>query len=248
MQNKPRIALCLSGEPRSSMACFPYIYETFLKDNKFYNIDVYIHTWKGFRALDLYNPKEYVIEPIEVESYVTNLVKDLNLSFPPSVQTMVSASNNFTSRINPFINTLLMLSSMSKCYNLIKEPYDIYIRCRPDIFFHKPLDLRYIILDILHKQEYDIYIPYKSFNKNDINILTDQIAIGNFKSMDIYFNLLNNLNSILQKRPIWGIEKHIKPYLIENNISIRSYPGNFDLVRQSKIITNNSNFNNFLDE
>jgi hypothetical protein len=27
---KIKIALCLSGEPRSSMFCFPYIYESFI--------------------------------------------------------------------------------------------------------------------------------------------------------------------------------------------------------------------------
>lgn len=246
--NKIKIALCLSGEPRSSMASFPYIYEAFLKNSKDYNIDTYIHSWKGFRALDLYKPKKFNIEPIHPDKYFQNLIESLGIEWPKELYSLLKFEDRFTPKNNSITNSFLMLSSMLKSYKLIDKPYDLYIRCRPDIFFSNPFDIRYLIMDILIKKEYDIYIPYKSFNNHNIDILTDQIAIGNFKSMHVYFNLLNNLNSILQKRPIWGIEKHIKPYLIENNISIRSYPGNFGLVRQSTILTNDPNFNNFLDE
>ena len=44
MTGKPKIALCLSGEPRSSMFCFPYIYESFLDLGFEYEVDVYIHS------------------------------------------------------------------------------------------------------------------------------------------------------------------------------------------------------------
>ena len=40
---KTKIALCLSGEPRSSMFCFPYIYESFIDLGDKYEIDIYIH-------------------------------------------------------------------------------------------------------------------------------------------------------------------------------------------------------------
>jgi hypothetical protein len=64
MTGKPlKIALCLSGEPRSSMFCFPYIYESFINLGPQYEVDVYIHSWKNFRALPLYNPKSIKIEP-----------------------------------------------------------------------------------------------------------------------------------------------------------------------------------------
>ena len=79
---KIRVALCLSGEPRSSMASFPYIYEAFLKDNDTYDIDVYSHSWKGFRALDLYKPKNSQIESINEPIFINNIINNLN-SLPP---------------------------------------------------------------------------------------------------------------------------------------------------------------------
>jgi hypothetical protein len=40
---KPKIALCLSGEPRNDIATFPYIYNSFLTFSQ-YEVDVYIHS------------------------------------------------------------------------------------------------------------------------------------------------------------------------------------------------------------
>ena len=64
MNKKIKIALCISGEPRSTMASFPYIYETFLLDNPIYQTDVYLHSLKGFRALPLYKPKNAADGPV----------------------------------------------------------------------------------------------------------------------------------------------------------------------------------------
>ena len=51
-----KIALCLSGKPRSSMFCYPYIYDAFM--NNEHQVDVFIHSWNECRALDLYRPKK----------------------------------------------------------------------------------------------------------------------------------------------------------------------------------------------
>ncbi len=72
-----RIALILSGKSRSGMFCFPYIYDAFLNNN--YNVDVFVHTWDDYRVLDLYKPKQILIERNEQE-ILEYLFRQLTLS------------------------------------------------------------------------------------------------------------------------------------------------------------------------
>ena len=50
--NKIKIALCISGEPRDSMVSFSFIYESFLRPYPNLDIDVYVHSFKPYRALE----------------------------------------------------------------------------------------------------------------------------------------------------------------------------------------------------
>ena len=67
---KPKVAVCISGEPRFEFDAFPYIYNTFLTHSK-YDTDVYIHSLKPTLSLNLYQPKKYLIEP-NIESLILN--------------------------------------------------------------------------------------------------------------------------------------------------------------------------------
>ena len=192
---KIRVALCLSGEPRSSMASFPYIYEAFLKDNDTYDIDVYSHSWKGFRALDLYKPKNSQIESINEPIFINNIINNLN-SLPPQISTLKSISDSFTPNTSLFKNSLLMLSSIERCFNLIQEPYDVYIRCRYDIFFRSKFWLFPVLNDILNSK-YDMFIPLRYAYKSIPNNYNDQISIGNYSSMKLYASLIHNLNGLI---------------------------------------------------
>ena len=243
---KPKIALCLSGEPRSSMFCFPYIYETFLKETAYYDIDVYIHSWKGFRALDLYNPKKYRIEFINEPIFVNNIVKNIN-KLPTDLNTMFSVSETFTPNVNVFKNSLLMLSSIKKSFSLIEESYDVYIRCRPDIFFRNKFWIVPILKDILNKK-YDMFIPLNFAFKTTPNHYSDQIAIGTYSSMQLYSNLIDNLNILISKTNKWNPEIWLKYWLDINNIKVSQHFIDHVLIRQSYVKTNLPDYNNFLDE
>ena len=128
---KIKVALCLSGEPRSSMFCFPYIFESFINLGSQYEVDVYIHSWKGFRALSLYKPKNFQIDnSIDEDKYFRNYVNTLTSQLQPSKLLLeyLKANKAYTTNSSSLKNTILMFTSIQKSFNLIRDPYDIYIR------------------------------------------------------------------------------------------------------------------------
>ena len=246
MDNKIKVALCLSGEPRSSMFCFPYIYEAFLKPNPLFKTDTYIHSWKNFRALDLYNPKNYKIQNTN-DGFIGDIINTLN--FSPSLQEQLSYYNLHTKSTNFLFNQIKMFYSIKECFNLIQEDYDIIIRCRYDLIFLNRDFIQSIIYSIINN-DYNIFIPYSGFPKiNQSKGYNDQLAIGDLSSMNVYSNIINHLPSICYKVNRWDGEVFIK-HILDNNNNIKVSQSfiNHKVVRQSDVITNKINPNNFLDE
>ena len=238
---KIKIALCLSGEPRWATIGFPYIYETFLLPNNNFEVDVYIHSWNNFRALRMYNPKNYLIESVSSLEQANKILKQYQISYPQSFSPLLSELDKYTSMNNHFINGLLMMDSMQKSFNLTRDfKYDIYIRSRFDLIFNNFTDINQIIIDLI-RNKYDIFIPQKHYEDCGDNILTDQIAIGNFKSMEIYFNILQNLNFLMEKYQVWG-ENLFELNLKENNFKINSYPIDWSLIRNISLHTNSQKY------
>ena len=156
---KLKVALCLSGEPRSSMASFPYIYETFIKNNNLYETDVYTHSRSGFRALELYNPVNYIIDRGSEEGYFLYYLSNILPNFSQEVSNFVYSSvKNISYYSNNVKNSVLMFEGINKCFNQIQKPYDIYIRGRFDLFYPQPFNIDPIIANILNKK-YDMIIP-----------------------------------------------------------------------------------------
>ena len=245
INKKIKVALCLSGEPRSSMFCFSYIYEAFLKKNPLFETDVYTHSWKGFRALELYNPLNLKIENIS-DIFIGDIINNLN--FSSELNQQLNFYNSYTKNTNFIFNQIKMMYSIQKCFNLVQKEYDIVIRCRYDIIFSNRDFINNILYDIINKK-YDIFIPYP----NNLNYLKlggycDHLAIGNFNSMKIYSNILSHLPSILPDSKRWSTKNFLKILLDKNKIKVQQSFLNHKLVRQSNIITNEDRFNNFLDE
>lgn len=219
MANK-KIALCISGEPRNSMVCFPYIYESFIASNPQYDIDVYIHSFKPFRAIPLYNPKNVLIESIDEFEVYKHYLNQFNFDLIDSHST-------------PFKNTILMHYGISKCFNLTKDiKYDYYIRCRPDIKFNSLLDLEYIIKS-LEVNKNDIWVP-QNYNNTNWEISTnDQLAVCNFKSFKVYCEVINHLGELLTETNSYYPEGLLWAHLNKNSVKIEK--GYVDAVLVRKV-------------
>mgnify|MGYP007113563026 FL=1 len=167
-----KIALCISGKPRSSMFCYPYIYDTFI--NNEHQVDTFIHSWDECRAIDLYNPKKLEINSDREALDVLVPILDLN-----GIKIEGNTKNN-----------MLMYYSIKKCFDLIEGEYDVVIRTRFDLLLQPKFDIESILNDLSNKK-YDIYIPTEEFNMGGYN---DQLAIGTYDAMKIYSDTFLNLN------------------------------------------------------
>ena len=229
------------------MFCFPYIYESFINFPSEFKVDVYVHTRKSFRALPLYTPTSWVID-----SFSSNdlLQKMNNLSLSPELKTQQNLYSEITLNSNSILNQLLMLDGIQKSFYLSlsnNKQYDIYIRCRPDIFTDSQLRTISIIGEILNG-EHDIFIPSKNFkfgnfdyNKSQ-NQYNDQLAIGNFKGIEAYSNTLNNLEYLVSQTKELKAENWIKKQLDYHNIKVKSSPFPINLIRDLQVVSNRGTF------
>jgi len=244
MGKKTKIALCLSGEPRSSMFCFPYIYESLINLNPEYEVDVYIHSWKNFRALPLYHPKKYLIDWINEEEFyrhfILKLTHNQDINHPDVNQELKYITQN-TLNVGTLKNTLLMYLSMKKCFNLIKEPYDIYIRGRFDYYFSSRMYLSSFIKIIKNKKS-DIILPgLKASNENNEcsrTLFDDKVAICNLEGAKYYFNAYNDIFNTLLKVERLNPHFLLENYLNKSKLNITTIDMHLiDLTRSSRVIT-----------
>ena len=237
---KIKVALCLSGEPRSSMFCFPYIYESFIDLGEQYEVDIYIYSGKNFRALPLYNPKSYIINNNLFEEVIPQIRHNFpqDLKFHPSIY-----------------NHALMWHSIKSSFDMASENYNIYIRCRLDLIIDSKFLLDNHIFNILNNK-YDLYIPHNNLDFTYDKGYSDQIFIGNLKAKTqlskYYKDLMMNPHSFFQKYSnidSFQPEFIFKNYIDDHNISISSIPlSNYRLVRNSNVRVNHPSTYNFLDQ
>jgi hypothetical protein len=243
--SKIKVALCLSGEPRSSMFCFPYIYESLINLGPLYEVDVYIHSWKEFRALPLYKPKDYEINWINEEDFYRKTLTQLKNNFDQN-SSNVNLELNYilqnTLNVGTLKNSLLMYLSMQKCFNLIKKPYDAYIRGRFDLYFPNKSYIQNLIKEVKNKKS-DIILDklevYDERNRTLPTIIDDKFAICNLEGAKYYFNIYNDIFNIISESDILNPHVFLKNYLDKSklNVNTLSFGFNYDLVRSTRIMT-----------
>ena len=210
-----KIALCISGEPRSSMFCYPYLYDAFM--NNEHQVDVFVHTWKECRALDLYKPKKLEIN-----------------SFPEALNMILPTLNLNDVQIEGNVKTnVLMFCSIKKSFDLIDSEYDIVIRTRFDLLLQPKFDIESVLTDLQNKK-YDIYIPNVEFNLGGYN---DQVAIGTYDAMKVYSDTFFNLNKFAQELKRWHPETFLGKQLDDNNIRVHQTDWDYRIVRKVDVET-----------
>jgi len=207
-----KIALCLSGLGKSSMFSFPYIYESFIHSVP-RGVDVYIHSYEFYRAISLYRPVKFKIDDLDV-------IDDLKSRVKLGDDVVIHGTANLT-------NILYMFNSITECFKLLDDEYDIIIRCRPDLLLQTDINFQGIITDLINGL-YDIQIPGPHFNHTGLN---DQLAIGNFESMKYYMGIFDNLEFLVNKYKLWHPETLLKNHIGESDYKIHQMMYDYSIVR-----------------
>lgn len=164
-----RIALCLSGQPRSYKKAHEYLKRNLLDR---FNVDVYLHTWRpkvGRIAVyddlnTLYNPIQFIMEEALPETINSDLFVP-NASHPSNFCTSMFYSIH---RANDF-----RLREEAKK----DKKYDFVIRSRFDLALNK-------VIDFSSLERGKIYVSKDTDGPNPL--LNDQFAIGDSDVMNIY--------------------------------------------------------------
>lgn len=226
---KTKIALCLSGEARSSMLSFPYIYESFINLNPEFEVDVFIHTWKDFRSSPLYNPKKLYIDYSSEDEIYMKYINEIE-NFEEDVKL---ERDQF--HLLPVKHTVLMHYGLKNVFELTKDQkYDYYIRCRLDILLKNKIDIFYI-LNKLKFENKDIWIPHSYNQPNWEFECNDQLAIGNYKGMSNYFNCFKNIPKLIHQTKSYLPEVLLGNHLKNCNLNIEWGQTDYVLVRKSFI-------------
>lgn len=164
-----KLALCLSGQPRSYRKA-----HSFLKNNLLdrYDVDVFAHAWRPDGAsLGIYADIQNLYRPV---SFVTDekLPSETNNDL---VVTNASHPANFCTSMFYSIYRANEFKIRRETLNNIK--YDFVIRSRYDFALNKK-----IVFEELEKGK--IYVSKDTDGPNPL--LNDQFAIGDSESMNIY--------------------------------------------------------------
>jgi uridine kinase len=207
-----KIALLIAGYLRSYEANIDFINEKII--NKYKNVDVYLHITKDEKLEDRYFNQ---IEERDIKAIIDDL---------KPVSTIIENNTNYSKdkAANNTINhwdKLYKLNDLKKIKeNATNEKYDLVIRYRPDLSI-----VSENIFDI--GDIYDtIFIPkdskidkVKLTNETD-SYLCDALAFGDSISMDKYFDIYNDLNTLIK---IYGpvSETILFNYLTNNKIKYK---------------------------
>ncbi len=230
-----KVALCISGQPRSVQLVFPDIYQNIISIN---NPDVYIHSWiddniKGKKPvaagghvasdniphdiediiLRLYNPKRYIFEPqIEFDE------KNYNDRKLPSIRPKFSISQRF---------------SIMKSIELARqEHYDAIIRMRFDWKIQTPINVSDLPLHMLTTPNDAPHMHYLT-DGTVLHGTNDQFAIGDSTVMSHYGNMYNCIDTIFSSDNVPFADELMLSYYMERmcNTAINKIPISYNIIR-----------------
>ena len=167
----PKLALCLSGQPRSYFDAYQYVKKNLLD---YYDVDVFVHSWKSpnnLVQLKIYEEIKAIYSPLLLLfdsplSEVTN--SDLtvpNTSHPAHFCTSMFYSIHKSDHFR-------IISEMS-----LKKKYDFVVRSRFDLALNK-------VIDFTKLEKGKVYISKDTDGPNPL--LNDQFAIADPETMNIY--------------------------------------------------------------
>ena len=174
-----KIALLISGYPRSLEANIQSFTHNIIQDR---DTDVFLHLTKTC-AGDKYDNASLSLD---------NIVHKLN---PRVIVCEENVQFSSDTRIDVIMNQAHKLHRLNEARKLC-GPYDVIIRCRPDVYLCKPLALEHIQTGV-------IYVPTdakidKSKLHDATEYICDTMAYGTPDCMDWYCSIFTHLEALLR--------------------------------------------------
>jgi len=232
-----KIALCLSGQPRSIKESFGYIKNNLMIPNNI--TDVFIHTWwrpewKDKTFINHHSRPNHNFSGTEIEDIKRlyspkSLLVENDLDYHEHVKKEYAENDDYISqeKLN-IINTYFGYYSTFKVNELKNKygeengiKYDMIVKTRLDICPLKILSLQHLDSSKLHVPtvgfggtEKDLGDLFDVFHVNDI------FGVSNKENMDIFCDVVNNLKEIAKRVPDQAGNGTLGNILAHNNVKV----------------------------
>lgn len=165
-----KLALCLSGQPRSYNKSYHYIKQNLLDH---YNVDTFVHSWKPGDLNKLFKIRE------DLQTYYNPRYMHFDCPLESSINSDMMVPN--ASHPANFCTSMLYSIYRADSYRVWEEcqsnsKYDFVIRCRFDLALNKLIDFGSLQKGVLYVSK-DVEGP---------SLLNDQFAIADPDTMNIY--------------------------------------------------------------
>lgn len=232
-----KVALCISGQPRSVALVFPAIYENVLVPN---NPDVYIHSWiddniKGKQPVAAGGHVASDTIPHNIDDIILNLYKPKDYLFESQIE---FDEKKYNDRKLPSIRPKYSISqrySIMRSIQLTGETeYDAIIRMRFDWKIHNKIQVSTLPLDMITAPN---DAPHMHMLRNGISLMgvNDQFAVGGGRLMHVYGNMFNSINEIFNADTIPFADELMLAYYLEHmsGIALNKIPIKYTIVRRN---------------
>lgn len=222
-----KVALCLSGQPRSVEQAFPYIKENIIKPN---NPDIYVHAWvdENIRGgLPLNAGGHLASNPIpeNIDDIILNLYGPTKYKFEEQIE---FEDKNYNERKAPMIkpkNSQSQWYSVKQAFSLIEERYDAIIRMRFDWGIKIPIRVKDYNLDVVTSPNDCPH--YKGIN--------DQFAFSIHDHMMVYAQLYDHIDYIYNEQGIRYCDEQMLVQHLENfGIGINPVKIPYEIIRHQE--------------
>lgn len=229
-----KLALCLSGQPRSYAKAFEYIKKNLLDH---YDVDVFLHSWKTKSG----------INQAQLFEHVTGLYGPVTVFFDHELPNTINSDMHVPNASHPANFCTSMFYSIYRANDfrirhqtLNDVKYDYVIRSRFDLALNKAIDFNTLEKGI-------VYISKDTDGPNPL--LNDQFAIADPDTMNVYASTFLNLRRLYNSGISLCGHEMLHEHLVLNSIPVEridiDHPftdGKFNIGKHSIIRDDMSNW------
>lgn len=229
-----RVAVCISGQPRSVEQGFKFINKHIIQPNQ---ADVFIHTWQPTATEAFINPMNQSKVGDAVGIDITDIIQSLYTpKFAQFEEQIEFDEKDYNDRAFPGMKASWMLSmwysvwmanEFKKGVEMVEGKYDAVFRMRFDWALTDDL----IVTDIDPNIKGRILVPRDCAHSTGFN---DQFAVGSSKNMDIYSSVYNHIEEYYRQdnQPFCN-EILLKHHLTKQGVEVRPIGIGYGLIRSA---------------